>query len=168
MLVTYALHCTCLHVSATFAALYLLWCLKQHFPAAHGSSGRRLFLSAFMIASKVICDNTYSNKSWLIVHQGMFALCEVNQMECEMCVYLNWELNADPNCLKQFEALIREGFSDPSPYKDMPLSLPASKASSTYAPAPSATITISGSKPTRSNLAPNMSRLMRSQPSTTH
>ncbi|TFK74001.1 hypothetical protein BDN72DRAFT_119629 [Pluteus cervinus] len=38
--------------------------LKARFPTAKGSSGHRLFISAIMIASKVICDDTYSNKSW--------------------------------------------------------------------------------------------------------
>ncbi|KAH9021012.1 hypothetical protein EDB85DRAFT_1872108, partial [Lactarius pseudohatsudake] len=28
------------------------------------TSGHRLFISAFMLASKIICDDTYSNKSW--------------------------------------------------------------------------------------------------------
>src|SRR5229473_769684 len=37
--ITYALHCTQLHVSVTFAALYLLQHLKAHFPAAKGLSG---------------------------------------------------------------------------------------------------------------------------------
>ena len=31
-----------------------------------------------MIASKVICDDTYSNQSWSIVAQKMFALKEIN------------------------------------------------------------------------------------------
>jgi hypothetical protein len=39
-----------------FAALYLMQCLKARFPAAKGSSGDRLFISAFMLASKIICD----------------------------------------------------------------------------------------------------------------
>ncbi|TFK60675.1 hypothetical protein BDN72DRAFT_938201, partial [Pluteus cervinus] len=30
-------------------------------------SGHRLFISAIMIASKVICDDAYSNKPWSIV-----------------------------------------------------------------------------------------------------
>lgn len=34
-------------------------------------------------ASKILCDDTYSNKSWAIVAQGMFALKEINQMERE-------------------------------------------------------------------------------------
>ncbi|KAG1880795.1 hypothetical protein F4604DRAFT_1521592, partial [Suillus subluteus] len=57
--------------------------LKACFPTAWGSSGHHLFMSAFMLASKVICDNTYSNKSWRIVAQGMFKLQEINQMEHE-------------------------------------------------------------------------------------
>jgi hypothetical protein len=72
----------------TFAALYLLQRLKTRFIAARGSYGHRLFISAFVIASKVICDDMYSNKSWCIVGQGMFALREINQMEQEMCSYL--------------------------------------------------------------------------------
>ena len=62
LFIAYALHRTRLHHSVTFAALYLLLCLQSHFPAAHGSSGHRLFISAFMLASKVpvICDDTRS------------------------------------------------------------------------------------------------------------
>lgn len=36
----------------------------------------RLFLSVFMIASKVVCDDMYSNWYWAIVGQVMFALRE--------------------------------------------------------------------------------------------
>jgi hypothetical protein len=42
-----------------FTALFLLVRLKEKFLAARRSSGNRLFISAFMIASKVICDDTY-------------------------------------------------------------------------------------------------------------
>ncbi|KIM71483.1 hypothetical protein PILCRDRAFT_17032 [Piloderma croceum F 1598] len=34
---------------------------------------------------------------------GMFQLQEINQMECEMCQYLDWELNVEPPTLKEFE-----------------------------------------------------------------
>jgi hypothetical protein len=99
----YALHRTKLHSSVTSASLVLLQRLKARFPTARGSSGHRLFISAFMIASKVIRDDTYSNKSWSIVRQGMFRLREINQMEREMCQYLDWELNVEPSTLKEFE-----------------------------------------------------------------
>ncbi|KAG1733271.1 hypothetical protein EDB19DRAFT_1639790, partial [Suillus lakei] len=52
------------------------------------TSGDCLFVSAFMLTSKVICDDTYSNKTWSIVVQGMFQLCEINQMEYKICQYL--------------------------------------------------------------------------------
>ena len=84
-----------LHSSVTFAALVLLQHLKAYFTTAHRSSSHHLFLSAFMIASKVICDDSYANKSWSIVSQGMFRLHKINQMECVMCQYLNLELNVE-------------------------------------------------------------------------
>ncbi|KAH0835729.1 hypothetical protein J3R83DRAFT_9552 [Lanmaoa asiatica] len=111
---SYALHRTQLHLSVTFAALVLLQRLKARFPTAWGSSGHRLFISAFMIASKVICDYTYSNKSWTIVTQGIFQLSEINQMEREMCQYLEWELNIDPVTLREFEDTVRKDFRSPS------------------------------------------------------
>jgi hypothetical protein len=114
--IAYALHRTKLHSSVTFASLVLLQRLKARFPTARGSSGHRLFISAFMIASKVICDDTYSNKSWSIVGQGMFQLREINQMEREMCQYLDWELNVEPSTLKEFEAMVRKDFAGPGPY----------------------------------------------------
>ncbi|KAH9989749.1 hypothetical protein BJV77DRAFT_668770 [Russula vinacea] len=113
--IAYALHRTRLHPSVTFAALYLLQRLKARFPAAKGSSGHRLFISAFMLASKIICDDTYSNKSWCIVGQGMFALREINQMEREMCSYLEWQLNVDPTTLRDFQNRVQRDFAGPGP-----------------------------------------------------
>ncbi|KAG1775032.1 hypothetical protein EV702DRAFT_973663, partial [Suillus placidus] len=60
------------------------------------STSHCLFVSAFMLASKVICDDTYSNKTWSIVVQGMFQLCEINQMEHEMCQYLERGHSREP------------------------------------------------------------------------
>lgn len=108
--IAYALHRTRLNASVTFCALFLLSRLKGRFPAARGSSGHRLFISAFMIASKVICDDTYSNKSWCVVGQGMFSLREINQMEREMCSYLEWVLNVKPEELAEFEAEVKRDY----------------------------------------------------------
>ncbi|KAF8070746.1 hypothetical protein FPV67DRAFT_1041364 [Lyophyllum atratum] len=112
-----------------------------------GSSGHRLFISAFMIASKVICDDTYSNKSWGIVAQGMFSLREINQMEREMCNYLEWELSVDNAILITFEKRLREDFRSPNgPYPSYPLSMvsrraarAAASASATPVPEPNDT-----------------------------
>jgi hypothetical protein len=78
-----------------------------------------------MLASKIICDDTYSNKSWCIVGQGMFALREINQMEREMCSYLEWQLNVDPTTLRDFQARVQLDFAGPGPYPPMVLPQPA-------------------------------------------
>jgi hypothetical protein len=76
-----------------------------------------------MLASKIICDDTYSNKSWCIVGQGMFALRQINQMEREMCSYLEWrQLNVDPTTLRDFQARVQLDFAGPGPY--LPMVLP--------------------------------------------
>ncbi|EIW80626.1 hypothetical protein CONPUDRAFT_82776 [Coniophora puteana RWD-64-598 SS2] len=158
--IAYALHRTKLHASVTFAALVLLQRLKARFPTARGSSGHRLFVSAFMIASKVICDDTYSNKSWSIVAQSMFQLREINQMEREMCQYLDWELNVDPVTLQEFEAMIRKDFAGPGPYPTYILPSPSKATppppstvfpSSTPTPGPTSS---SSSTPSPSPYAP--------------
>jgi hypothetical protein len=109
----------------TFATLYLLQCLKARFPAAKGFLSPRLFISAFMLALKIICDDTYSNKSWCIVSQGMFALRKINQMEREMCSYLEWQLNIDPTMLCYFQSEVQLDFAGPGSYSAMVLPLPA-------------------------------------------
>ncbi|KIK67502.1 hypothetical protein GYMLUDRAFT_121907, partial [Collybiopsis luxurians FD-317 M1] len=127
--IAYAFHRTKLHESVTFAALVLLQRLKARFPTARGSSGHRLFISAFMIASKVICDDTYSNKSWSIVAQGMFTLREINQMEREMCNYLDWELTVDNPILSNFQHMVKEDFKSPQGlYPTYPLKLVSKRA----------------------------------------
>ncbi|KDQ13592.1 hypothetical protein BOTBODRAFT_33598, partial [Botryobasidium botryosum FD-172 SS1] len=120
--IAYSLHRTRLHSSVTFAALFLLNRLKGRFPAARGSSGHRLFISAFMIASKIICDDTYSNKSWCVVGQGMFSLREINQMEREMCAYLEWVLTVPKEELEVFEAELKKEYgADRSPKTMLPI-----------------------------------------------
>jgi hypothetical protein len=127
--IAYAFHRTKLHESVTFAALVLLQRLKARFPTARGSSGHRLFISAFMIASKVICDDTYSNKSWSIVAQGMFTLREINQMEREMCNYLDWELTVDNPILSNFQVMVKDDFrNSQGSYPTYPLKLVSKRA----------------------------------------
>jgi len=65
-----------------------------------------------MIASKVVCDDTYSNKSWAVVGQGMFQLKEINQMEREMCGYLEWQLNVDYLQLEEFTEDVQTRFGN--------------------------------------------------------
>jgi hypothetical protein len=134
--VAYALYRTRLPSIVTFAALQLLQRLKTRFPAARGSSGHRLFISAFMIASKVICDDTYSNQSWGIVAQKMFTLKEINQMERELCGFLEWNLNVQGEEAIEFEARVRaehgpkavSGAPSSSASSETPLDVPTANA----------------------------------------
>jgi pyruvate/2-oxoglutarate dehydrogenase complex dihydrolipoamide acyltransferase (E2) component len=107
--IAYALHRTRLPLAVTHQALFLLRRLKQRFPAARGSSGHRLFISALMLASKSSCDDTYSNKSWTIVGQGLFCLREVNQMERELFGYLGFKVNVKNEELVEFVAALDDG-----------------------------------------------------------
>ncbi|KAK7472472.1 hypothetical protein VKT23_000587 [Stygiomarasmius scandens] len=153
--IAYALHRTKLHPSVTFASLVLLQRLKARFPTARGSSGHRLFISAFMIASKVICDDTYSNKSWSIVAQGMFTLREINQMEREMCNYLDWELTVDNPILSHFETKVKEDFrSSQGPYPTYSLQMVSRRVVTKSTDSPSATPTIPEPIPTPTSSSP--------------
>jgi hypothetical protein len=148
LFVAYALHRTRLASCVTFAALFLLQRLKNRFPAARGSSGHRLFISAFMIASKVVCDDTYSNKSWAVVGQGMFQLKEINQMEREMCGYLEWHLNIDYQELEQFTEKTQLEFGSGVVNPLLPVT-------SSIAPAQPKTAAVSLSNPTAPRLTPS-------------
>ena len=46
----------------------------------------------------------------------MFQLREINQMEWDMCQYLDWELNFEPSTLKEFKDMVRKDFAGPGPY----------------------------------------------------
>jgi len=113
--IAYAIHRTRLPEVVVFTALFLLARLKERFPAARGSSGHRLFISAFMIASKVVCDDTYSNKSWCIVGQSLYTLKEVNQMEREMCSYLEWILHVEAAELEAFTQRVKKEYGADCP-----------------------------------------------------
>ncbi|KAI0807002.1 hypothetical protein C8Q74DRAFT_1225376 [Fomes fomentarius] len=113
-----------LHTSLAFAALYLLQRLKARFPAARGSSGHRLFISAFIIASKVYSDDAYSNKLWSHLTHPLFPLREINQMERDLCARLQWQLLIDPYALQQFERQVRRDFDHQSYLFHAPASSP--------------------------------------------
>ncbi|KAF6756130.1 hypothetical protein DFP72DRAFT_754464, partial [Ephemerocybe angulata] len=100
-----------LHRSVTFFALLLINRLKMRYPSCRGSSGHRLFIAAMMIASKVLHDETYANSSWAVVTRGFFTLREINQMEREMCRFLEWELTIDGPRLAAFERAVVAEFS---------------------------------------------------------
>lgn len=108
--IAYSLHRTRLPHIVTLAALLFLDRLKTRFSAARGSSGHRLFIPAFMLAAKVICDDAYSNTSWVVVAQQIYPLSLINQMEREMCLYLEWDLNLIGSDLLEFDARLRREY----------------------------------------------------------
>jgi hypothetical protein len=55
----------------------------------------------------------------------MFPLREINQMEREMCSYLEWQLNVDPTTLRDFQARVQLDFAGQGPYPPMVLPQPA-------------------------------------------
>lgn len=75
-----------------------------------------------MIASKVLCDDRYSNAAWVAAGQSVFELREINEMEREMCGYLEWQFKFDPVILGEFEHNVRSFFSGPGPYPPVYLS----------------------------------------------
>lgn len=111
--VAYALYRTKLPMAVTYSALLLLKRLKMRYPVARGSSGHRLFISAFMLACKTLCDDSYNNKSWVIVGQNLFSLREINQMERELFGYLDLHLQILPDEMIQFIAEL-EKYGAPS------------------------------------------------------
>ena len=115
--VAYAIHRTRLDEAVIYTALGILHRMKNYYPAASSSGGHRLFLTAFMIASKTICDDTFSNKSWVTVGQGLFALRELNQMEREMCGYLEFKFNIPREDLTRFKTQVYQIYSRPPPYR---------------------------------------------------
>ncbi|KAI0311201.1 hypothetical protein OF83DRAFT_1295511 [Amylostereum chailletii] len=58
-----------------------------------------------------------------------FALREINQMDREMCSYLEWQLNVEPTVLRKFETHVRRDFYSVGPYPPLLLPTPASDPS---------------------------------------
>ncbi|KAF5332296.1 hypothetical protein D9611_008064 [Ephemerocybe angulata] len=98
--------------------------VKARFPSSHGTSGHRIFTAAIIIASKTLHDQTYTNKTWTSLVGGGFSLRELNQMERDMCKFLDWDLQIDHLDLEAFEKVVVAGYSqDSDNYPLIPLAL---------------------------------------------
>jgi Cyclin, N-terminal domain len=124
--IAYTLHCSKLHSSVTFAALVLLQRLKARFPTASDFSGHYVFITAFMIASKTICNDTYSNKDWSTITQGMFSARRIKRMKRDMRRDLEWEVTVDDTTLAIFETMVKLCFGSTGSYATNVSSLGAS------------------------------------------
>lgn len=122
--IAYVFRRTRLDTPVIFAAMYLLRCLRERFPTAKNCSGHRMVIPSLMLASKTICDDNYSNESWCNATGRLFELRELNQMEREMCRYLEWQLNVDAKALQEFQQEIYTAFSGFSPYPSIRIPRP--------------------------------------------
>src|SRR5260370_4703262 len=83
--------CANLPNSISFSTLCLLHHLRGTCLA--GWSNCELFFIAFIIASKILCDNSYFNQEWCDeVTCGLFTLKEINEMERAFCHCMRWNL----------------------------------------------------------------------------
>ncbi|KAJ1973198.1 hypothetical protein H4R35_004243 [Dimargaris xerosporica] len=103
-------HRTQTPTTAIITALIYLCRLKQRHPSCKGSpgAGHRLILAALITATKSLYDDAYHNRSWVTVSQGLFSLAEVNQMEMEFLVFLNFRLCVTRDQWCEFVAIIDE------------------------------------------------------------
>lgn len=110
--IAYSLYRSKLQPQVTYAALLLLHRLKTHYPKANGESGRQLFISAMIIAAKVLNDTTFANTAWVTISQNQFSHRLINQMEREMCRYMDYKLTIFWRVLYDFEEVVKRDFGE--------------------------------------------------------
>ena len=90
-----------------FASMHLLERLRACVDTARGQTGYRLFITALVLAWKLLSDNAYSSGSWAKVSRGLFTAKGITRMEIEMCTYLGWRLHIDLVALTSYEGRLR-------------------------------------------------------------
>ena len=81
------IHHVDLPYSISFSALCLLHRLRVYLV---GWSNHELFFIAFIVALKILCDNSHSNQEWSEFICGLFTHKEINEMERAFCHYMRW------------------------------------------------------------------------------
>jgi hypothetical protein len=110
-----------------FGALYLLFRLRARLAATMPnlpSSGRRLFLTALILSTKILCERTFRMEKWVRISGGAFPQAELIKMERQMIAALDWDLHIDLDCLVRFGRDVKAMFSGPGPYRDALLPVP--------------------------------------------
>ncbi|KAJ7725047.1 hypothetical protein B0H16DRAFT_1472023 [Mycena metata] len=121
--IAYAIRCTELTDEIVYAALVLVQRIKSRFPGTTPSSGHRLFIGCLMLASKFLCDWTYSNKGWRKIAQNIYTLREINRLERDICKNLEWDITMDSTTIYSFGALLNHDFAGDAegPYPTYPI-----------------------------------------------
>ena len=132
--ITHVLRHAGLPPSVTFATLFLLERVKTRFPTIGMASGHRIFMTAFIIAAKVLVDPPHRPSWWDLIAYNTFEREELDQMEREMLACLGWDVQFQPEALTEFEEKVRGQFRRVGPYLT-PYVLPAD----VHAPTPFST-----------------------------
>ncbi|KAH9843633.1 uncharacterized protein C8Q71DRAFT_7950 [Rhodofomes roseus] len=125
------LHRTKLHESIAFGALLLIHRLRSKFTDKARALGLNavpywmatahyIYLTAFLVASKILCDKWYNSSSlvravnptrreWLTVGNLLRA-------EVEFCTMMDWSLYIDPGQLATFTQRVKADYSGARPY----------------------------------------------------
>ncbi|CAA7270988.1 unnamed protein product [Cyclocybe aegerita] len=103
-----ALQFSQLDVSIVVAAMTLLGQYKDAVPAsvAYYDDAYRLFMSAYLVAAKVSCDNPRTLRWWRVVGRGKFDKDELVKMEMELCRVLKWDVQVDEAKFRYFQCII--------------------------------------------------------------
>jgi len=82
---------------ALFGALVLLKRYKMRLPqnVSYGRSAYRLFISSYMVATKLMYDKERPMATWRAIAQNIFSARELTVMELEFCRALDWNLQMD-------------------------------------------------------------------------
>ena len=118
--------------STTFAALYLTGLLKERFLDQVVSNSRltchRLFLAAFMVASKSIHDNSYKNTAFAdLADKEIATVNELNTMEREILRFIDWKVNIPREVVEEFRRMVEHDFCGAGPYPKYRYSPPGAK-----------------------------------------
>ena len=93
-----------------FGVLCLLHCLGGMHLA--GWSDHELFFIAFIVTSKILCDDSYYNQEWCDeVACGLYALEEINEMEKAFCRCMRWNLAIGQFNLDIFTVVVWTAFN---------------------------------------------------------
>ncbi|KIM38941.1 hypothetical protein M413DRAFT_12546 [Hebeloma cylindrosporum] len=130
--VEFVLDRTQMHPAVTYGALILLQRLRAYDPSTPHETSKSLyglFLTAFILSCKAMCDELYSSSSWFWVSGDMFTLTQVNDMEKKMCKSLDWDLNVDDPILANFTRAVVSDFGKDRPsYPSYPITFVSKRA----------------------------------------
>jgi hypothetical protein len=110
--IAYTLYRSQVHASVTYSSLILLRRLQKKHPQANGMRGEQLFITTLIIAAKILNDRTYSNTAWVTVSRNQFTREAINEMERQMCGYLNFKLAIFGPMLEVFEEAVKRDFNE--------------------------------------------------------